>query len=50
MKKPRKLASSQASLTTKFNYQSEQLRDWVTSKKAYGTNEVLFAISPKFIK
>jgi len=33
-----------------FEYQVEQLRDWVASAKAYGTNEVLFAISPKFIK
>ena len=33
-----------------FNYQVEQLRDWVASAKAYGANEVLFAVSPKFIK
>jgi hypothetical protein len=33
-----------------FSYQVEQLRDWVASAKAYGTNEVLFAVSPKFIK
>jgi hypothetical protein len=33
-----------------LEYQVEQLRDWVASAKAYGTNEVLFAISPKFIK
>jgi hypothetical protein len=35
---------------SQFNYQVEQLRDWVASAKAYGTNEVLFAVSPKFIK
>jgi hypothetical protein len=33
-----------------FDYQVEQLRDWVASAKAYGANEVLFAVSPKFIK
>ncbi|MEM3506617.1 MAG: hypothetical protein QXT31_03060 [Candidatus Bathyarchaeia archaeon] len=33
-----------------FGYQFEQLKDWVSSAKAYSTNEVLFAISPKFIK
>ena len=35
---------------SQFNYQVEQLKDWVASAKAYGTNEVLFAVSPKFIK
>ncbi|MEM4649105.1 MAG: hypothetical protein QXP78_00370 [Candidatus Bathyarchaeia archaeon] len=33
-----------------FKYQVEQLKDWVASAKAYGTEEVLFAVSPKFIK
>jgi hypothetical protein len=35
---------------SQFDYQVEQLRDWVASAKAYGANEVLFAVSPKFIK
>ncbi|MEM3022982.1 MAG: hypothetical protein QW645_05590 [Candidatus Bathyarchaeia archaeon] len=34
---------------SQFKYQVEQLRNWVASAKAYGTEEVLFAVSPKFI-
>ncbi|MEM2902557.1 MAG: hypothetical protein QXO32_07515 [Candidatus Bathyarchaeia archaeon] len=33
-----------------FDYQLEQLKDWTASAKAYGAEEVLFAVSPKFIK
>ncbi|MGC8961489.1 MAG: hypothetical protein ACP5K1_03475 [Candidatus Bathyarchaeia archaeon] len=33
-----------------FNHQVEQLGDWAASAEAYGTSEVLFAVSPKFIK
>jgi len=33
-----------------FDHQLEQLKDWAASAKAYGAEEVLFAVSPKFIK
>ncbi|MEM3608641.1 MAG: hypothetical protein QW238_07240 [Candidatus Bathyarchaeia archaeon] len=33
-----------------FEYALEQLRDQVASAKAYNTTEVLFAVSPKFIR
>lgn len=33
-----------------FEYAVEQLRDQVASAKAYNTTEVLFAVSPKFIR
>ncbi|MGC8849828.1 MAG: hypothetical protein ACP5K1_07130 [Candidatus Bathyarchaeia archaeon] len=33
-----------------FEYALEQLRDQVASAKAYNTTEILFAVSPKFIR